>query len=136
MAEANNSEQGDTTFKPDPPEKVKFYQVLLLFTYHILLAVFLAYCIYNVWPPQPWPGDSPEARAEAKAEAKVEVAKTEQAKAAAQSSSQPNQNTPGQAARQRQMRTLAMLPILIPRPTRIPHQRLAQTRTRPRPQEM
>ncbi len=97
MAEANNSEQGDTTFKPDPPEKVKFYQVLLLFTYHILLAVFLAYCIYNVWPPQPWPGDSPEARAEAKAEAKVEVAKTEQAKAAAQSSSQPNQNTPGQA---------------------------------------
>ena len=43
--------------KPDPPEKVNVYQVGILFIYHVLLAIFLAYAIYNVWPPQPWPGD-------------------------------------------------------------------------------
>ena len=44
-------------FEPDPPKKASFYQVLALFTYHVLLGIFLAYAIYNVWPPQPWPGD-------------------------------------------------------------------------------
>lgn len=79
----NNGSRDDSTFKPDPPQKVNFYQVALLFVYHILLAVFLGYAIYNVWPPQPWPGDSPQARAEAKAEQQAEAKK-----AAAQ-------NTPG-----------------------------------------
>ncbi len=54
----------DSTFRPDPPRKVHFYQVAILFAYHILLALFLAYAIYNVWPPQPWPGDSPRKKAE------------------------------------------------------------------------
>jgi hypothetical protein len=54
----------DQGFKPDPPTKPTFGQVALLFAYHILLALFLAYSIYNVWPPQPWPGDkSPKANA-------------------------------------------------------------------------
>src|SRR5229473_1665935 len=91
MAGANDSEQVDATFKPDPPEKVKPYQVFVLFIYHVLLAVFLAYVIYNVWPPQPWPGDTAQARADAKAE----VAKSEAARAAAQTAGQPNQNSPG-----------------------------------------
>jgi len=100
---ANDSGQCDSAFKPDPPEKVNFYQVLLLFTYHILLAVFLAYCIYNVWPPQPWPGDTAQAKAEAKADAKPEAAKSDAAKnEAAKASSQteasgPNANPPGGA---------------------------------------
>jgi hypothetical protein len=49
--------ENENTFKPDPPQKVNLYQVAILFTYHVLLAIFLAYAIYNVWPPQPWPGD-------------------------------------------------------------------------------
>jgi hypothetical protein len=77
----------DSTFKPDPPQKVNFYQVLILFVYHILLAVFLAYSIYNVWPPQPWPGDTAQARAEA---AKTEAAKiSSQAEAAGPTASSP-----------------------------------------------
>jgi hypothetical protein len=53
----------DSTFKPDPPERVRLYQVVILFFYHIVLALFLAYTIYNVWPPQPWPGDRAKAQA-------------------------------------------------------------------------
>src|SRR5207253_917922 len=47
----------DSVFEPDPPEKVKLYQVVILFFYHVVLAIVLAYTLYNVWPPQPWPGD-------------------------------------------------------------------------------
>lgn len=47
----------DSTFKPDPPKKVSFPQAAALFVYHVLLALFLAYAVYNVWPPQPWPAD-------------------------------------------------------------------------------
>ena len=51
----------DSAFKPDPPESVRLYHVVMLFFYHIVLALFLAYAIYNVWPPQPWPGDKSKA---------------------------------------------------------------------------
>jgi hypothetical protein len=88
MATNDAGLQDDSTFKPDPPQKVSLPQVAILFVYHILLAVFLAYTIYNVWPPQPWPGDSPQARAEAKAEKQAEA----QAAAEAGSVTQ-NQNT-------------------------------------------
>ncbi|HLL76734.1 MAG TPA: IPT/TIG domain-containing protein [Pyrinomonadaceae bacterium] len=54
---AADGSSGDGSFAPDPPVKVKFYQVILLFVYHVALAIVLAYSIYNVWPPQPWPGD-------------------------------------------------------------------------------
>ena len=65
----------DSAFKPDPPRKIGYPQVLLLFTYHIVLALLLAYAIYNVWPPQPWPGDTAEVKAEkAKAEAEEKKA--------------------------------------------------------------
>ena len=49
----------DDTYKPPPPKPPAFYQVLLLFVYHLVLGLALAYAIYNVWPPQPWPGDIP-----------------------------------------------------------------------------
>jgi hypothetical protein len=88
MAIDNTGLHDDSTFKPDPPQKVSFYQVAILFTYHILLAVFLAYAIYNVWPPQPWPGDSPQAKAEAKAEEQAEARKA----AAQTNSGAQNQN--------------------------------------------
>jgi hypothetical protein len=51
----------DTTFKPAPPQEIGFYQVLILFIYHVALALLLAYTAYNVWPPQPWPGDRAKA---------------------------------------------------------------------------
>ncbi len=57
----NDGPGTDSEFKPDPPERVHLYQVVLLFVYHILLALVLAYAIYNVWPPQPWPGDKAKA---------------------------------------------------------------------------
>jgi hypothetical protein len=78
----------DSAFKPDPPRKIGYLQVLLLFVYHIALALLLAYAIYNVWPPQPWPGDTAEVKAEkAKAEA-------EEKKAAANTNSATqNQNS-------------------------------------------
>src|SRR5712671_5651821 len=69
----DNGPHDDSTFKPDPPQKVHFYQVLMLFAYHVALAVFLAYAIYNVWPPQPWPGDTAQAKAENKAREEAEV---------------------------------------------------------------
>lgn len=47
----------DSIFKPDPPQKLAFSYVLLLFGYHVVVAIVLAYAIYNVWPPMPWPGD-------------------------------------------------------------------------------
>jgi IPT/TIG domain len=47
----------DSTFKPDPPKKASFFQAAALFIYHIVLALLLAYAVYNVWPPQPWPSD-------------------------------------------------------------------------------
>jgi hypothetical protein len=88
----NFGPRDDSTFKPDPPQKVSFYQVALLFVYHIFLAIFLGYAIYNVWPPQPWPGDS----AQAKAEAKAEQVEAKKAAAAAQANSgAQNQNSSG-----------------------------------------
>ena len=82
----------DSAFTPDPPRKIGFKSIILLFVYHILLAVFLAYAIYNVWPPQPWPGDSAEVKAEkAKADA-------EEKKAASQTNSgAQDQNASGAA---------------------------------------
>lgn len=53
--------KGDSTFQPDPPKKIGFYQVMILFVYHVTLALLLAYAAYNVWPPQPWPGDKVKA---------------------------------------------------------------------------
>lgn len=50
----------DGTFKPPPPTAPTSAQVFLLFAYHVLLGIVLAYSIYNVWPPQPWPGDYPD----------------------------------------------------------------------------
>ncbi len=47
----------DASFKPDPPQKLAFHWVLLLFIYHVTVAVILAYAVYHVWPPMPWPGD-------------------------------------------------------------------------------
>lgn len=47
----------DSTFRPDPPKKVTFFQAAALFIYHVVLALLLAYAVYNVWPPQPWPAD-------------------------------------------------------------------------------
>jgi IPT/TIG domain len=61
MPTQNDGPHEDQTFKPDPPEKVKLAQVVMLFIYHIVLAFVLAYAIYNVWPPQPWPGDRAKA---------------------------------------------------------------------------
>jgi hypothetical protein len=61
MAETNNPPNSDSTYTPPPPEAPKLYQVAILFVYHILLALFLAYAIYNAWPPQPWPGDKAKA---------------------------------------------------------------------------
>ncbi|HVF57718.1 MAG TPA: IPT/TIG domain-containing protein [Pyrinomonadaceae bacterium] len=51
------SNDDGTAFKPYPPKKASFYQVLALFLYHVALALLLAYAVYNVWPPQPWPKD-------------------------------------------------------------------------------
>lgn len=51
------SADDDSTFKPDPPKKASFAQATVLFVYHIALALLLAYAVYNVWPPQPWPKD-------------------------------------------------------------------------------
>lgn len=51
----HNSAGDDSTFKPEPPQKVSFPQATALFIYHVVLALLLAYAIYNVWPPQPWP---------------------------------------------------------------------------------
>src|ERR1043165_4560387 len=45
--------------------KASFKQSLFLFIYHVVLALFLAYAIYNVWPPQPWP-ENPQKNAIAK----------------------------------------------------------------------
>jgi len=45
--------------------KASFKQSLFLFIYHVVLALFLAYAIYNVWPPQPWP-ENPQKNATAK----------------------------------------------------------------------
>jgi hypothetical protein len=56
-----NGPSTESALTPDPAESVRLYQVVILFFYHIVLAVFLAYAIYNVWPPQPWPGDKPKA---------------------------------------------------------------------------
>lgn len=42
---------------PDPGKPATFGQALGLFIYHVVLGLFLAYAIYNVWPPQPWPKD-------------------------------------------------------------------------------
>ena len=67
MSTATNRE--DSAFQPDPPRKVKFSQALALFVYHVLLALFLAYAMYKVWPPQPWPGDE-RARAQENSNAK------------------------------------------------------------------
>lgn len=47
----------DVSFKPDPPQKLAFHWVVLLFVYHVTVAVALAYAVYHVWPPMPWPGD-------------------------------------------------------------------------------
>lgn len=82
----------DSGFKPDPPRKIGYPQVLLLFVYHIALAVVLAYSIYNVWPPQPWPGDTAKVRAE---KAKVEA--EEKKEAANTNSATQNQNSSGAA---------------------------------------
>jgi hypothetical protein len=90
----NNGPHDDSTFKPDPPQKVHFYQVLMLFVYHVVLAVFLAYAIYNVWPPQPWPGDTAQAKAENKAREQAEAKKA----AAQTNSGGQNQNVSGAAA--------------------------------------
>lgn len=49
----------------DPGTKASFKQSLFLFIYHIVLGLFLAYAIYNVWPPQPWP-ENPRNNAPAK----------------------------------------------------------------------
>lgn len=60
MAEPpNDPHNTDSTFIPAPPEAPKLYQVTILFIYHIVLALLLAYTIYNVWPENPWPGDRP-----------------------------------------------------------------------------
>lgn len=59
----DNSTNSDSTYTPPPPQPPKLYQVVVLFIYHIILAVFLAYAIYKVWPPQPWPGDKEMAEA-------------------------------------------------------------------------
>ncbi|HKG13748.1 MAG TPA: hypothetical protein VKB12_10420 [Pyrinomonadaceae bacterium] len=40
-------------------ETLAWYEVLAMGLYHAALAVLLAYALYNVWPPQPWPGDQP-----------------------------------------------------------------------------
>lgn len=48
----------------DPGTKASFKQSLLLFIYHVVLGLFLAYAIYNVWPPQPWP-ENPQKNATA-----------------------------------------------------------------------
>jgi hypothetical protein len=94
MTTDNSGPHDDSTFKADPPQKVHFYQVLMLFVYHIVLAVFLAYAIYNVWPPQPWPGDTAAAKAENKAREQAEEKKAaSQANAASQ-----NQNISGAAS--------------------------------------
>lgn len=56
-ANRNEAADDDQVFKPDPPMKAGFYQILALFIYHVSLAILLAYAVYNIWPPQPWPGD-------------------------------------------------------------------------------
>lgn len=40
-------------------ESLAWYEVWAMGIYHAALAVLLAYALYNVWPPQPWPGDQP-----------------------------------------------------------------------------
>jgi hypothetical protein len=58
-----------TEFTSDPPKKPTLAQVTILFVYHVVLGVLLAYLVYNIWPPLPWPGDArpkPEAGAGAK----------------------------------------------------------------------
>lgn len=63
----DNGSAGNRTPEPDPGTKASFWQSLFLFVYHVVLGLFLAYAIYNVWPPQPWPED-PAKRAGTKAE--------------------------------------------------------------------
>jgi hypothetical protein len=59
----DTSTNSDLTYTPPPPQPPKLYQVVILSVYHILLALFLAYALYKVWPPQPWPGDRAKAEA-------------------------------------------------------------------------
>lgn len=46
-----------SVFKPAPAKPASPALAILLFVYHVALGLFLAYGIYNVWPPQPWPKD-------------------------------------------------------------------------------
>jgi hypothetical protein len=62
---------GDTENRPDeglpgPRKLASFRQAFFLFIYHVVLGLFLAYAIYNVWPPQPWPKEPAAQRAAAK----------------------------------------------------------------------
>ncbi len=51
-----------SVFKPAPPKPASPLLAVSLFLYHVALGVILAYAIYNVWPPQPWP-KAPKANA-------------------------------------------------------------------------
>lgn len=104
MTTHSRSLNDDSTFKPDPPQKVEFYQVAILFAYHIFLALFLAYTIYNVWPPQPWPGDSAKAKAEDKAREQAEAKKAEsQTNSASQNQNASDAGTSGANANTRKL---------------------------------
>ncbi len=55
------NKQGTKLTSTTPLERrkaLKLYQINLLFIYHVALAITLAYLTYNIWPPQPWPGDT------------------------------------------------------------------------------
>src|SRR5947209_13989010 len=53
----DRSANGRSASESDPGTPASFWQALFLFVYHVVLGLFLAYAVYNVWPPQPWPKD-------------------------------------------------------------------------------
>lgn len=53
----DRSTNGRFPSESDPGTPASFRQAFFLFLYHVALGLFLAYAIYNVWPPQPWPKD-------------------------------------------------------------------------------
>jgi hypothetical protein len=54
----NGGSLSEPTYTTELPKPPRIYQVAILFIYHVALGIVLAYLVYNVWPPLPWPGDT------------------------------------------------------------------------------
>jgi hypothetical protein len=73
-------------------ETLVWYAVWTMGIYHVVLAVLLTYALYNVWPPQPWPGDQPTKVAATSAAATATPAPAPSASPAAPAAGAPQDN--------------------------------------------